>query len=181
MSDFGCRMDSAPSFPMCLCASVPLPLTTSALTSFSAARSAFSRLRSSVCCDVPSLNVAWAFLVLLIMEARARRASRISSGATRAEPIASPVISSRASRSARRLSRSIVCCHDPGASFCCAFSDLLMRETIGRRIPCRSSFDLFTVRIMVGVTDAVSPFSTTLPPRSRYVVPFSAIIRCGFD
>lgn len=40
---------------------------------------------------------------------------------------------------ALRLSRSLVCCHVPGANLCCAFSDLPMSEAIGRSARCRSS------------------------------------------
>jgi hypothetical protein len=115
------------------------PLSNSTFISSSAKRNALSLFRCNVCWEVPSVNFACALSVLLIIEANARRASCKSSRVKRSVSSLAFFISADAMCNALRLSRSIVCCHVPGASFCCAFSDLLISEAIGRSASCNSS------------------------------------------
>lgn len=105
-----------------------------------AIRSALSRFRCKVCWDVPGEKRARAFSVLPIIETNACRTACRSSRVQRSVSSVVLVISSDAMCSALRLSRSIACCHVPGATFCWAFSDLLISEAIGRNACCTSSF-----------------------------------------
>ncbi len=113
--------------------------------SHSATRKAFSRLCCRVCWDVPGENFSAVASTLSIITAHERRACSNSSRVNVSVPPGQGFINAEAMCSIFRLSPSIVCCQVPGASFCRAFSDLLMSEAIGR---CAS-------RISVGVMSVV--------------------------
>ncbi len=95
-------------------------------------RNARSRFRCNVCWEVPGGNFAWACSLRSIIEANARRAACNSFRVKSPASSDSLFIRAYAWRSALRLSRSIACCHVSGASFRCAFSDLLISEASGR-------------------------------------------------
>lgn len=103
-----------------------------------ACRNALSLFRSSECWDVPGEKRVWDFSVLRIIESNVCFAARRSSRVHRSASSAPRVINMDAISSALRLSRNIACCHVPGATFCLAFSDLLISDAMGGGISCRA-------------------------------------------